>query len=95
MPAIIIEAIGRLFDEKMNKHNQVLDDRFDKQMKIDTDQIPKTELEKFKNEYIIETDGKLEELTCTLTNNEILVGKLDRRIHELEEIVDESMNWRK
>ena len=34
MPAITIEAIGRLFDEKMNKHNQVLDDRFDK-MKMD------------------------------------------------------------
>ena len=37
-------------------------DRFDKmkiikQIKIDTDQILKTELEKFKNEYIIETMG--------------------------------------
>ena len=63
-----------------------------KQIKLDTDQILKTELEKFKNEYIIETDGKLEELTCTLTNNEILIGKLDQRIHGLEEIDDEQIN---
>ena len=99
MPAITIEAIGRLFDEKMDTHSKALDARFTKmkmdiitQIKIDTGEILKTELEKFKHDYLIEADGKLEELTTNITNNEELITTLEKRICDLEETVDEQRN---
>ena len=62
------------------------------QIRKDTDEILKTELDKFKNEYITVTEEKIEQLTNSLSNNEILIGKLERKICDLEEIVDEQIN---
>ena len=99
MPAITIEAIGLLFDEKMEKQNKKLDDRFNEmkmdiieQIRKDTDEILKTKLDKFKNEYITVTEEKIEQLMNSLSKNEILVGKLERKICDLEEIVEEQHN---
>ena len=99
MPAITIEAIGRLFDVKMDKHNKALDDRFAKmkmdiitQIKMDTDKILKTELEKSKYQYIVDADEKLEELTTKVNKNEELISTLEKRICDLEETVDNQIN---
>ena len=99
MPAIIIEAIGQLFDEKMEKQNKKLDDRLNdmkldiiEQIRKDTDKILKTALDKFKNEYITATEEKIEQLTNSQSTNEILIGKLERKICDLEVIVDEQIN---
>ena len=99
MPAIIIEAIGQLFDEKMEKQNKKLDDRLNhmkldiiEQIRKDTDEILKTALDKFKNEYITAREEKIEQLTNSQSTNEILVGKLERKICDLEVIVDEQIN---
>ena len=95
MPAITIEAIGRLFDEKMDNDNKALNDRFAKmntdiitQIKMDTNEILKTELEKLKYQYIVEADEKLGELTTNVNKNEKLISTLEKRICDLEDTVD-------